>query len=172
EVEMPTIKRVLQVASDAGTPVIFNYAPARAFEPELLDRVHTLVVNENEASRLAGARVDSTDAARGVAERLIGMGPHVAIITLGAAGSVVATREANGVDVRLVEAYPVEAVDTTAAGDTYCGCLAVALAEGKSLDDAVRFAGAGAALSVQKMGAQPSTPYRAQIDGFLKERDR
>jgi ribokinase len=66
-----------------------------------------------------------------------------------------------------VKAFPVEPVDTTAAGDTYCGCLAVALAEGKSLTEAVRFAGAGAALSVQKMGAQPSTPWRKEIDEFL-----
>ncbi|MFN2271040.1 MAG: PfkB family carbohydrate kinase, partial [Anaerolineae bacterium] len=62
------------------------------------------------------------------------------------------------------------AIDTTAAGDTYCGCLVVALAEGKDLADAVRFASAAAALCVQRLGAQPSIPWRREIDAFLEER--
>jgi len=91
------------------------------------------------------------------------MGPAVVIITLGAGGSIVAS-EAGVVH---VPAFTVDAVDTTAAGDTYCGCLAVALGEGLELAEAVRFASAGAALSVQKLGAQPSTPHRREIDEFL-----
>lgn len=178
EISRATVERVLEVASATRTPVIFNFAPARDFPRERLANVHTLVVNENEASTLAGLPVTNDREAREAAAALLATGPRVVIVTLGAAGSIVGAREAggssgdaaaDGADVRLahVAAFPVEAVDTTAAGDTYCGCLAVALAEGRSLEEAVRFASAGAALSVQKMGAQPSTPRRSEIDAFL-----
>ena len=69
-----------------------------------------------------------------------------------------------------IPAFPVQAVDSTAAGDTYCGCLVAALAEGKTLPEAVRFASAAAALCVQRMGAQPSIPWREEIEAFLAER--
>lgn len=163
EIARPTIERALDVAAQESTPVIFNFAPARDFPLEYLSRVHTLVVNENEAATLADTRVSSTDEARAAAETLLELGPQVVIITLGASGSLVARKD----DVSLVAAFPVEAVDTTAAGDTYCGCLAVAVAEGLELEQAVRFASAGAALSVRKMGAQPSTPRREEIEAFL-----
>lgn len=165
EIARPTVERALQVAAEESTPVIFNFAPAREFLVKHLARVHTLVVNENEAATLADMQVTTTDEARSAAGALLEHGPEVVIVTLGASGSLVARKG----DTSLVPAFPVEAVDTTAAGDTYCGCLAVAVAQGRELEDAVRFASAGAALSVQKVGAQPSTPQRAEIDAFLSE---
>jgi ribokinase len=166
EIARPTVERVLEVASEEGTPVIFNFAPAREFPRERLASVHTLVVNENEAATLSGLSVRDETEARRAARALRDTGAQVVIVTLGAAGSLVV----NADGVSHVQAFPVEAVDTTAAGDTYCGCLAVALAEGKSLEESVRFASAGAAISVGRMGAQPSAPRREEIDGFLQSR--
>ena len=92
------------------------------------------------------------------------LGTASVIVTLGEAGSVVVTDTGTVA----VPAFEVEAVDTTAAGDTYCGCRVTALAEGRNLPDAVRFASAGAALSVGRLGAQPSIPWRAEIDEYLR----
>ncbi|MGC9342530.1 MAG: PfkB family carbohydrate kinase, partial [Bacteroidales bacterium] len=100
------------------------------------------------------------------AEKLLDFGVETVVITLGAEGSFLATKE----EQTRIESFKVEAVDTTAAGDTYCGCLATALTEGKSLEKSVVFASAGAALSVTKMGAQPSAPIRKEIDEFLNSR--
>jgi ribokinase len=166
EIARPTVERVLEVAAEEGTPVIFNVAPAREIAADRLAAVHTLVVNENEAAAVSGLPVDDADQARRAALSLRERGPEVVIVTLGPAGSIVAGPDG----VSHVAAFPVEAVDTTAAGDTYCGCLAVGLAEGMSLEDAVRFASAGAAISVRTMGAQPSTPRREAIDAFLADR--
>jgi ribokinase len=93
-------------------------------------------------------------------------GPRWVVLTLGAAGAVVA--EAGGTTV--VPAFPVRPRDATAAGDTFCGALAVALVEGRSLQDAARFASAAAALAVMRLGAQPSIPQRREIDAFLASR--
>ena len=165
EIVSQTVERVLEIAREEQTPVLFNFAPARTFPTERLSLVHTLVVNESEAAALAGRPVETEDDARSAAKTLRAMGPQVVIVTLGAAGSLVSS----GDGVVHVPAYPVDAIDTTAAGDTYCGSLATALAEGRPLDEAVRFASAAAALSVRRMGAQPSTPWRAEIEEFLKD---
>jgi len=130
--------------------------------------VAIVVANEPESSALTGIPVTDLASAQAAAVKLREMGPGTAIVTLGEAGSVVAEKDApEGVH---IPAFPVEPVDTTAAGDTYCGCLVVALAEGKSLAEAVRFASAGGALCVQRLGAQPSIPWRDEIDAFLEER--
>ena len=97
------------------------------------------------------------------AEALLAKGPKTVVLTLGARGAYVA-----GDGVRaLVPGFAVEAVDTTAAGDVHCGALAVALVEGRPLLEAVRFANAAAALSVTKLGAQPSAPKREDIEALL-----
>jgi len=163
------IERVLDIAADAGVPVVWNYAPANPFDVTNLRKVEIVVVNEPEASALTGLPVGDIESARAAALKLQELGATTAIVTLGEAGSVIASRELED-GVTQVPAFPVEAVDTTAAGDTYCGCLVVALSEGKGLTEAVKFAGAAAALCVQKLGAQPSTPWREEIDAFLDER--
>jgi ribokinase len=97
------------------------------------------------------------------AKELLRLGCETVIITLGAQGSYVA---ASGVS-EWIQAFKVDAVDTTAAGDIYCGSLAVVLSEGRTLADAARFAAAAAAISVTRLGAQPSAPFRNEIDAFL-----
>jgi ribokinase len=122
-----------------------------------------LVVNEVEASALTDIPVRSpADAARAAAA-LRQRGPRFVIVTLGKEGAVV-----HGADLaEHVPTFVVEPVDTTAAGDTFCGALAVALVEKRSLLEAVRFAHAASALSVTRMGAQPSIAWRKEIEAFM-----
>jgi len=165
EIPAESITRALDIAAEVGTPVVWNYAPALPFDITQLKKVSIVVANEPEAAALTGVPVTDLASAQTAAHRLRELGAQTAIITLGESGSVVATDD----DVLHIPAFPVEAVDTTAAGDTYCGCLVVALAEGKSLVEAVRFASAGGALCVQRMGAQPSIPWRKEIEAFLEK---
>lgn len=174
EIPLPTIEKALEVAWEEKVPVVWNFAPAQEMEQTRLtshlQKVEILVVNEPEAGAVSGVRVTDQKTAEEAGTIIRAQGAKTVIVTLGEAGSVVITGDGN-VEAFHVPAFPVEPLDTTAAGDTYCGCLAVALAEGKSFREAVRFAGAAAALSVQKMGAQPSTPWRRDIDAFLEKRD-
>lgn len=166
EIPRESIARALDIAAEVGTPVVWNYAPANPFDVAQLKKVSIVVANEPEASALTGIPVTDLASARAAAHRLRELGVQTAIITLGEAGSVAA---ADAMPEALhIPAFPVAALDTTAAGDTYCGCLVVALAEGRSLADAVRFASAGGALCVQRMGAQPSIPWRDEIEAFLR----
>ncbi len=166
EIPPASIARALDIAAEVGTPVVWNYAPALPFDVTQLNKVSIVVANEVEAAALTGVPVADQTSAEAAARKLRELGAETAIITLGEAGSVVATADG----IQHISAFPVEPLDTTAAGDTYCGCLVVALAEGQSLAEAVRFASAGGALCVQRMGAQPSIPWRAEIEMFLQKR--
>ncbi|MCS6775427.1 MAG: ribokinase [Chloroherpetonaceae bacterium] len=164
EVLPETLYAAIDLAHALGRPVLFNLAPARPFDCTYLPRVTYLVVNEVEAQALCGFAVDSPERAAEAAGLLLERGVRAVIITLGAAGAYLAAP-----DLRMhLPSFPVEAVDTTAAGDIFCGALATALVEGRSLLDAARFASAAAALSVTRMGAQPSAPRRAEIDYLLE----
>ncbi|MDF3130441.1 ribokinase [Kiritimatiellaeota bacterium B1221] len=167
EIPLETNERILELAAKHETPVILNYAPANNLGLKPSEAIHGLVVNELEAAALAGEdadRVDS-DSAGALADRLRKNGGHqFVVITLGKDGSVFA----DAAGVQRGKAFVVDAVDTTAAGDTFCGALAVALGEGRSLADAVRFAAGASALSVMQVGAQSSIPRREAIESFLK----
>jgi ribokinase len=166
EIPPDTLDRVIALGAELGKPVMLNLAPARAVSDSSLARLAYLAVNETEAEFLTGLPVESEKDVEKVADALRAKGPRTIVLTLGTRGAYVA-----GEGVRaLVPGFPVEAVDTTAAGDVHCGALAVALVEGRSLLDAVRFANAAAALSVTKLGAQPSAPRRSDIDALLLPR--
>ncbi|MBN1441604.1 MAG: ribokinase, partial [Planctomycetes bacterium] len=156
ETTMESVQTACAIAAEAGVRVILNPAPAQPIPDELLSRVSILTPNESEAELLAGVRVEDAGSAERAARKLLERGPQVVIVTLGASGSLVATAEGT----ELVESFRVEPVDTTAAGDVFNGSLAVALAEGQPLRAAVRFASAAAAISVTRLGAQPSAPLR------------
>jgi ribokinase len=165
EIPAETVAHVLRKAREYGTPTLFNYAPARALGEVPIDGAITgLVVNENEAAALVGSPVVTAEDARTAAEALLARGPSFVAVTLGADGAFLADQ---GGLREYVPSFPVTPVDTTAAGDTFCGALAVALVEGCPLPEAARFASAASALSVTRMGAQPSVPRRGEIDAFL-----
>lgn len=166
EILPETLEYAIKKASEYNVKVMLNFAPAREIDRKVLSLVDYLIVNEVEAGFLAGIEVNSDNKIKEAAEKLLDFGVETVVITLGAEGSFLATKE----EQTRIESFKVEAVDTTAAGDTYCGCLATALTEGKSLEKSVVFASAGAALSVTKMGAQPSAPIRKEIDEFLNSR--
>ena len=163
EVLPETLYACIEIGHALGIPILFNLAPARPFEPAYLSKVAYLVVNENEAQSLCGFPVGSAAEVEQAAGVLRAKGAETVIITLGAQGAYLASRDAR----QHVPAFAVEAVDTTAAGDIFCGALAVALVEGQALPAAARFASAASAISVTRLGAQPSAPGRDEIDAFL-----
>ena len=165
EIPEETIKYVIDLANSKGIPVLWNCAPARAFDFSYIPKINILVLNEVEAGFLAEMPVENESDAEKAAEKLVAKGVEKVIITLGSQGAFVVTKN----EKVSVPSYKVEAVDTTAAGDTFCGAFAVALVEGKALKEALQFASAAAAISVTRMGAQPSAPSRVEIDGFLKK---
>lgn len=165
EIPEETIQYVIDVANRKKIPVLWNCAPARAFDLSYIPKINILVLNEVEAGFLAQMEVKNENDAAFAAEKLIHKGVEKVIITLGSKGAFVITKD----EKVKVSAFKVDAVDTTAAGDTFCGSLAVALVEGKPLKDSLRFASAAAAISVTRMGAQPSAPTRKEIDKFLME---
>jgi len=165
EIPKDTLYYILEKCAGLGKKVILNLAPAGEFDAEHVAMVHTLVVNEVEAEFLAGCPVQDMEDTRKAASKLQAMGPDNVIITLGAEGSYVASGSYH----EKIPAYTVEALDTTAAGDVYCGSLAVAMVEGLPLHRAVGFASAASAISVTRMGAQPSAPLRKEIDALLSK---
>ncbi len=164
ETPLPTVRAAVAFAAGKGVPVILNPAPAQPLPDSLLKKVSILTPNETEAELLTGVKVTGPEAARKAGRILLKRGVSTAILTLGARGAWIATRDFE----QLVPGFKVKAVDTTAAGDTFNGALAVALVEGQTLVQAVRFANAAAALSVTKRGAQPSVPRRTQIEALLR----
>jgi ribokinase len=164
ETPLESVQAAAELAAKAGVQVILNPAPARAVPNELLRKVSIITPNETEAELLTGIKVDSDQSAAKAADKLLARGVKTVIITLGSRGAFVA---GEGIK-KLVPGFKVKAVDTTAAGDTFNGALAVALVEGKTLENAVRFANAAAALSVTRLGAQPSAPCRRDIEKMVK----
>jgi ribokinase len=164
ETPLETIEAAADQAEGTGALVILNPAPAQPLPKKLLQKISVLTPNETEAELLTGIKVTDDDSCRRAAEILLDRGVKTVVITLGARGAFVATAESS----QLVPGFEVKPVDTTAAGDTFNGALAVALAEGLSLVEAVRFANAAAAISVTRMGAQPSAPSRKEIEIFAE----
>ncbi len=160
ETPLATVQAAAETAAKAGVSVILNPAPAQPLPDELLRLVSILTPNETEAELLTGIKVDDEASAGQTADRLLARGVQTVIITLGQRGAFVASAGLR----KLIRGFPMQAVDTTAAGDVFNGALAVALAEGQTLERSVRFANAAAAISVTRLGAQPSAPKRKEID--------
>ncbi|MBM3311452.1 MAG: ribokinase [Candidatus Aminicenantes bacterium] len=168
ETPLPTVRTAARLAAANDVLVVLNPAPARPLDAVLLRLVDVLTPNETEAEFLTGIAVRSRRDMAEAARRLRQRGPKAVLITLGAKGVFVS---AEGTEVWL-PAFAVKAVDTTAAGDVFNGALAVALADGQTLLEAARFANGAAALSVTKLGAQPSAPARREVELFLKSAAR
>jgi ribokinase len=164
ETPLDTVFRAAKIAADAGVPVILNPAPAAPLPDKLLACVTYLTPNETETELLTGVAVRDEDSARQAAERLLAAGTRHVIVTLGAKGAQM-TDSTGSV---LVPSTPVDAVDTTAAGDAFNGGLACALAGGMALEQAVRQACLVGALSATRLGAQPSLPREEEFRQFVK----
>ena len=166
EVPLETVEFAGRLANDSGVPFILDPAPAQNLGPEFLKMADVLTPNETEAQILTGKEVTDEDSARTAAEDLLERGARAVILTMGAKGFLLATRDRT----EYVSAVKVDAVDATAAGDAFNGALAVGLAQGKTISDAALFANHAAALSVTKMGAQSSMPTAEEVESFMKKR--
>jgi ribokinase len=163
EIPLETVAYTIKQAADDGCQIMFNVAPAHSITNIPLHLVDWLVVNETEASFLTDLSVENETQAWQAAEALRAKGARTVILTLGAQGCICLGRDLR----EKVPAYCVEAVDTTAAGDVFCGAMATALVEGKSMRESLQFASAAAAIAVTRLGAQPSIPEREEIERFL-----
>lgn len=148
-----------QVAKKNGITVILNPAPARQLPDDLLANVDILIPNVTEAELISGMQITDDESAKEVIRYISSKGIKTVIITMGAKGALACE---NGEFIH-IPAFKVEAIDTTAAGDTFCGGLCVALCEGKSLKEAIVFASKASSISVTRMGAQVSIPMREEI---------
>jgi ribokinase len=160
------IRRAIDLAAKHGVEVMLNFAPARPSAVVLDASVTYLVVNETEAEGLTGIAVDTIAGADAAARKLAGNGHRTIIVPLGANGCLAFETGAAS----HYPAFAVEAIDATAAGDSFCGALAAAMAEGFPFAEAVRFASAAGAICASRMGAMPSIPVREDILGFLRGR--
>lgn len=163
EIPAETVAHTIELANAAGVRVVLNPAPIRPMSKDLLGKVSVLVPNQHEAADLTGKSGEGHSIEPVAAAReLRAYGAEYVIITLGSKGAYVC---GDGVS-ELIEPLKVTPVDTTAAGDAFTASLACAMAEGRGLVDAARFAAKVAAISVTRMGAQPSMPTRAEVEAF------
>lgn len=160
EIPMETVEFVAKYAASKNVKVVLDPAPANELSAELLRHIHIITPNQTEAEMLCGSKVHDIESAEKAAQAIYARGAKNVIITMGGLGAVICSEG----KIKLVPALQVEAVDTTAAGDVFNGGLAVALSEGKTLADAVRFGCLAAAVSVTRLGAQSSIPHRKELD--------
>jgi ribokinase len=158
------VSHILALCADAGVPVILDPAPAAPLPDAVLSQAAWCTPNETEAAFYLGGTAAPEEAAK----RLLEMGLKGVVLKRGAEGAYVAVA---GGKAAWVKPFPVQALDTVAAGDCFNGAFAVALLEGNDPWAAARFASAAAAISVTRRGAQASMPTRAEVERFLAERE-
>lgn len=164
EVPMETVVESLIMAKDAGKTTILNPAPAAHLADDVWETIDIITPNETELAFLTGLPTGSVEEAEIAAKTLLAKGVAQVLVTLGGNGALLVSQ--NGT--KHWSSHKVEAVDTTAAGDSFNGALTVALEEGKTVEEAVEFAMAVGALTVTRAGAQSSLPLRAEVEEFIK----
>ncbi|MCI2081934.1 MAG: ribokinase [Bacteroidales bacterium] len=164
EIPIETVMRAAEIAYENGVKIVLNPAPACEVPESLLKKLFLFIPNANEASFYSGVACKDNDSVKNAAGIIHSKGVKNVIITIGDKGSLLC--EDGGF--KYFEAIKVHAVDTTAAGDTYCGAICQALSEGRSLDKSISFATYASALAVQKIGAQPSIPTRKELDNYMR----
>jgi ribokinase len=163
ESPLEAIQHAIHIADKSDTLVIVNPAPAQHLSISWFDGIDVITPNRIETEMLTGMKITDVASLAASAGRILDFGVPVVIITLGRQGAFLATK--NGM--KLLPAYGVDAIDSTGAGDVFSGTLATFLAEGMSIEDAVMMAIASASLSVTRMGAQMSAPFRSEIEDFM-----
>lgn len=159
EIPIETVEYAASLARKKGIPVVLNPAPARTLSEKLLKCVYVITPNEHEAEMLSGVKVSDWQSARKAADIISEKGVDNVVITMGAQGAFIKEKD----QYYTVDAVKVSAIDTTAAGDSFSGTLCVGLSEGKSILESVKMAARVAALTVTRMGAQSSIPYRNEL---------
>lgn len=165
EIPLETIQLATKHAKKHGVLVALNPAPAKPLPDELLSQIDIITPNETEAEILTGVKVDSTENAQKASQILHEKGIKTVIITMGKMGAWVSENN-QGI---LISGFKVQAIDTIAAGDTFNGVLIMALLEGLTLNSAIQKAHAAAAIAVTRKGAQPSIPWKDEIESFLAD---
>ena len=165
ESSLDALKEAMHLARKYKKPIILNPAPVREIDESIFEYVDYITPNETEAAHFTKVTVSDIESARKAATILMDKGANNVIITLGKKGAFVKTKTEDF----MVPAFCVKAIDTTGAGDAFNGGFTVAIAEGKSIRDAVLFANAVAALSVTREGTSPAMPYRHEVEEFIKE---
>lgn len=163
ELRLDVTKEIIRRAHAYGVKVLLNPAPAVKLEKEILGMVDYITPNETELSILTGLPTETDEEVIVAAKGLLSFGTKTIIATLGSRGALIATNE----NIEIVSGYKVKAVDTVAAGDSFNGAFAVALTEGKTLQEAVKFANAMGALTVTEKGAIPSLHTRKEVEKFI-----
>jgi ribokinase len=165
EIPLSTVNYIAEIASDKGKKVVLNPAPAVELSDTLLKNLYMLIPNETEAELLTEVHISDEKTAEQAAQKLKAKGVKIVIITMGSEGVFVLSDEFHGI----VTAPKVNAVDTTSAGDTFCGALVAKLSNGTSLKEALEFATTAAAICVTRMGAQMSIPFENEVIEYLNE---
>jgi ribokinase len=165
EIPLPAVQAAVTIARQAQTKVVLNPAPAQELSNDLLAAIDVLVPNEVEAAMLSGHQPEDWYAAEAVARALRQQGAETVVITLGELGALLIDSEQE----YRQEAFAVQAIDTTAAGDAFLGAFAVALADGCGPQESLRRGAAAGALATTVVGAQPSLPSRAAIETLLQQ---
>lgn len=163
EIPVPTVVYAARVAKEKGLTVIFDPAPAAPFPDELYKYVDIVTPNETEATILTGIEITDIDTAKAAARILLEKGVKLAIITLAEKGVLIA----NEASTQHLPAFNVGVIDTTAAGDAFTGTLGACISEGKTIEDSVEYAMAAGALTVTKIGAQPSLPTKEEVRALM-----
>ena len=164
EIPLETVIHIAERCREHNTRLIFNPAPAQNLPTGFLKDIDILVLNQTEAELLSEKSLDTEEQIQEALKNLLSQGAQNVVLTMGKKGIYLMSTKRE----LFIPAYQVETVDTTAAGDVFCGYLAVSIANDRSLHDAVRIANAAAALSVMKLGAQDSVPEKAATLDFLK----
>ncbi len=163
EIPMLSLSHTLELCAKAGVPVVLDPAPAADLPGTVWSQVTWFTPNETEAARYVGESLPAESAAN----RLLARGVRGVVLKRGSEGAYLAP---SGGEAKWVPAFPVNAIDTVAAGDCFNGAFAVSLLEGRAPWDAARFAAAAAAISVTRRGAQASMPSKTEVDSFLRQR--
>ncbi|RLI50365.1 ribokinase [Candidatus Bathyarchaeota archaeon] len=165
ETPLQIVEYAINIAFNEGVKVLLNPAPAQKLSKDLLKKVYVLIPNEKEAELLSNVKIKDLNSSKISAKKLLENGTENIVITLGKNGSIIATKE----ETVHINGLNVNAIDTTGAGDAFCGALAVALSSGKELKEAVIYANYAGALATTKIGAQEALPTKEELENFKRE---
>lgn len=165
EIPYHTVKAVCEIAHRNHKKIMLNVAPACQLDADIMQQIDILVVNETEAETISGEKIDDIGE-KAIVNKLLALGSKTVVLTLGENGCLLK----NELEFHSVPAFRVKAIDSTAAGDTFCGALAAELSNGRDWHEALKFATAASAICVTRMGAQPSIPSEKEVREFLIKR--